>query len=206
MFALMLIALLLQGPRDVQLYTADVKPPIVVAKGTIIPVELLNRLSTKNLVGGENIYTRTIFPVTVNNEIVIPVGTNIQGKIQEVERPGRVKGKASLTLSFQTMILPSGVTVPIYGGLGGSDEGHREGENTVKGESTKGKDAGTIAKAGLGGGVVGAVVRGDRRGAALGGGIGAGVGLATVLMTRGEDLTLPKGTALEVVLEENIEL
>jgi type IV secretion system protein VirB10 len=206
MFALMLIALLLQGPRDVQLYASDVKPPVIVAKGTIIPVELLNRLSTKNLVGGENIYARTIFPVTVNNEIVIPVGTNIQGKIQEVQRPGRVKGKASLTLSFQTMILPNGVTVPIYGGLGGSDEGHRDGENTVKGESTKGKDAGTIAKAGAGGGVVGAVVHGDGRSAGMGAGIGAGIGLASVLMTRGEDLTLPKGTALEVVLEENLEL
>jgi hypothetical protein len=206
MFALMLIALLLQGPRDVQLESVALKGPRIVAKGTVIPVELLNRLSTKNLEGGENIYTRTIFPVTINNEIVIPVGTNIQGKIQAVERPGRVKGKASLTLSFQTMILPSGVTVPIYGGLGGSDEGHREGENTVKGESTKGKDAGDIAKAGLGGGVVGGVVRGDRRGAAVGGGIGAGIGLASVLMTRGEELTLPKGTALEVVLEENLEL
>jgi len=206
MFVLMLVALLLQGPRDVQLETVQPKPPIIVAKGTIIPVELLNRLSTKNLEGGENIYTRTIFPVTVNNEIVIPVGTNIQGKIQAVERPGKVKGKASLTLSFQTMILPSGVTVPIYGGLGSSDEGHREGENTVKGESTTGKDAGDIAKAGLGGGVVGAVVHGDRRSAAIGGGIGAGVGLASVLLTRGEDLTLPKGTALEVVLEENLEL
>jgi hypothetical protein len=206
MFALMLIAVLLQGPRDVQLETVEVKGPRIVARGTVIPVELLNRLSTKNLEGGENIYTRTIFPVTLNNEIVIPVGTNIQGKIQAVERPGRVKGKASLTLSFQTMILPSGVTVPIYGGLGGSDEGHREGENTVKGESTVGKDAGDIAKAGVGGGVVGAVVRGDRRGAGVGAGIGAGIGLAGVLMTRGEDLTLPKGTALEVVLEENLEL
>jgi type IV secretion system protein VirB10 len=206
MFALMLIALLLQGPRDIQLENVKPKAPIVIAKGTVIPVELLNRLSTKNLEGGENIYTRTIFPVTINNEIVIPVGTNIQGKIQAVERPGKVKGKASLTLSFQTMILPNGVTVPIYGGLGGSDEGHREGENTVKGESTTGKDAGDIAKAGAGGGVVGAVVRGDRRGAAVGAGIGAGIGLASVLMTRGEDLTLPKGTALEVVLEENLEL
>ena len=123
-----------------------------------------------------------------------------------MERPGKVKGKASLTLSFQTMILPSGITVPIFGSLGGADEGHREGENTIKGESTKGKDAGDIAKAGLGGGVVGGVVRGDPRGAAIGGGIGAGVGLASVLMTRGEDLTLPKGTEIEVVLERPLEL
>jgi len=27
-----------------------------------------------------------------------------------------------------------------------------------------------------------------------------------VLMTRGEDLTLPKGTAIEVVLEQSLEL
>ena len=102
----------------------------------------------------------------MNNEIVIPVGTNVQGKIQAAERPGRVKGKASLTLSFQTMILPSGVTLPIFGSLGGSDEGYREGENTIKGESTKGKDAGDIAKAGAVGGVGGAVWSAATKGAA----------------------------------------
>ena len=206
MFPLILMAILLQGPRDVQLYTVEPQPPRIVPKGTVIPVELLNRLSTKNLQEGDNVYAQTIFPITLNNQIVIPVGTHVQGKIQQVERPGKVKGKASLTLSFQTMILPSGMTIPIFGALGGADEGHREGENTIKGESSKGKDAGDIAKAGLGGGVVGAVVRGDRRGAAIGGGIGAGVGLASVLLTRGEDLTLPKGTELEVVLERPLEL
>ncbi|HET9941993.1 MAG TPA: hypothetical protein VFR05_01550 [Terriglobia bacterium] len=204
MFALILIGLLLQGPRDVQLKT-EPEPPRIVAKGTIIPVELLNKLSTKNLEEGQNVYAQTIFPVTVDNQIVIPVGTHVQGKIQQVERPGRVKGKASLTLSFHTMILPSGVTVPIYGMLGGTDEGHREGENTIKGESSKGKDAGTVAMGGLGGGAVGGIIHGDRRGAAIGGGIGAGVALASVLMTRGEDLTLPKGTEIEVVLERPLE-
>jgi type IV secretion system protein VirB10 len=205
MFTLILLGLLLQGPRDLQLY-AEPKVARIVPKGTVIPVELLNRLSTKNLQEGANVYAQTIFPITVNNEIVIPVGTHVSGKIQAVERPGKVKGKASLTLSFHTMILPSGVTVPIYGALGGADEGHREGENTIKGESSKEKDAGTIAKGSLGGGAVGAIGRGDPRGAAVGAGLGAGVGLATVLLTRGEDLTLPKGTELEVVLEQPLEL
>src|SRR5688572_2134205 len=206
MLTLILMALLMQGPRDVQLNVAEPQPAKIVPKGTVIPVELLNRLSTKNVEEGTNVYARTIFPISINNEIVIPVGSHVSGKIQAAERPGKVKGKASLTLSFHTMILPNGVTVPIYGALGGSDEGHREGENTIKGESSKGKDAGTIAKGGLGGGVVGGVVRGDGRGAALGGGIGAGVGLATVLLTRGEDLTRPKGTDLEIGLEQPLEL
>ncbi|HTG72767.1 MAG TPA: hypothetical protein VMB70_03325 [Terriglobia bacterium] len=205
MLGLILLALFLQGPRDVQLNNVTPKPPVIVAKGTVIPVELLNKLSTKNLKEGDNVYARTIFPITMNNEIVIPVGTNIQGKIQEAVRPGRVKGKASLTLSFQVMILPNGVTLPIFGSLGGSDEGYREGENTIKGESTKGKDAGDVAKAGAVGGIGGAIWRG-RKGAAVGGGLGAGVALAGVLLSRGEDLELPRGTELEVVLDEPLEL
>ena len=44
-------ALFLQGPRDVQLENVTPKPPVIVAKGTVIPVELLNRLSTKNMQG-----------------------------------------------------------------------------------------------------------------------------------------------------------
>ena len=66
---------------------------MIVAKGTVIPVELLNKLSTKNIKEGDNVYARTIFPITMNNEIVIPVGTNIQGKIQAAERPDASKAK-----------------------------------------------------------------------------------------------------------------
>ncbi len=89
MFGLILmVALFLQGPRDVQLENVTPKPPVIVAKGTVIPVELLNQLSTKNLKEGDNVYARTIFPITMNNQIVIPVGTNVQGKIQAAERPG----------------------------------------------------------------------------------------------------------------------
>jgi hypothetical protein len=206
MLGLMLLSLLLQGqgPRDVQL-EAGPKPPVVVPKGTVIPVELLNRLSTNNLKEGDNIYARTIFPITVDNKIVIPVGTNVQGKIKEVEKPGHLKRKASLTLSFQTMILPSGLTLPIYGSLGSSDEGTREGEAKIKNDSNAGKDTGAIVKGGAAGAVVGTIFRG-KRGAAIGGAAGASAALAGVLATRGEDLTLPKGTEIEVVLDQELEL
>src|SRR6185295_8417442 len=113
MVGLILIALLMQGPRDVQVNSVNPKPPTVVTKGTVIPVELLNKLSTKTIKEGDSIYARTIFPVTVNNQIVIPVGTNVYGKIKQADRAGKVKGRASLVLSFQTLILPGGLTVPI---------------------------------------------------------------------------------------------
>jgi type IV secretion system protein VirB10 len=202
MRALLLLALLVQGPRNLQVAPdVDLKPPLVVTTGTAIPVELVNKLSTKNLKDGDSIYARTVYPITVNNQIVIPVGSSVHGKIKEVERPGKVKGKASLTLSCQTLVLPNGVTMPIYGSLGSSDSGNREGEATIKGDSSKGKDVGTAAKAGATGGILGSVFGGGK-GAAVGAG---GAALGSVLLTRGQDLTLDKGTVIEVVLDQPLE-
>src|SRR5690349_14729307 len=136
---LVLLTLQSSGPRDIKI-ADDVKPRLlVVDKGTVIPVELLNKLSTRNIKEGDRIYARTSVPITVNNTIVIPVGTQVQGRIRDAQRAGRVKGRASLTLNFERMILPNGVTMEIFGSLGGSDEGHREGEATIKGDSGKGR-------------------------------------------------------------------
>ena len=204
MLGLILMALMLQGPRNIQLEGGP-KPPIVIEKGTVIPVELTRTLSTKNIKEGDNVFARTVFPISINNQIAIPVGTDVLGVIKEVQRPGRVKGKASLTLSFQMMTLPGGIKMPIYASLGGSDTGNREGEATIKGDSSKGKDVGSIAKAGATGGVLGGVL-GGKKGAAIGGGASATVALAGVLLSRGEDLTLEKGTTIEIVLDEQIEI
>jgi type IV secretion system protein VirB10 len=205
MFASILLFLLFQGPRNLQVDPqAVIQPPLIVPAGTVIPVELVNRLSTKNIKEGDNVYARTIFPVAVNNQIAIPVGTNVLGKIIQVDRPGRVKGKASLALSFQSLIFPNGNTVPIYGSLGGSDTGNRRGESTIEGDSSKGRDIGKVAQAGAPGAIVGGIVNGGK-GAAIGGGVGAGVALAGVLLTRGDDLELARGTMIEIVLDEAVE-
>jgi hypothetical protein len=204
---LVLLTMQSPGPRNIQI-AEGVEPKIlVVDKGAVIPVELINKLSTRNIKEGDRIYARTAIPVTVGNTIVIPVGTSVQGRIKDATRAGRVKGKASLTLSFERMILPSGVTMEIFGSIGGSDEGHRVGEATIQGDSTKGKDAGDIAKAGATGGILGGVINSGNRtkGAAIGGGVSAGVALAGVLLSRGADLELPKGTLLEVVLDQPLE-
>mgnify|MGYP003577189432 FL=1 len=55
MLGLILVALFLQGPREIKLDNVTPKPPVIVAKGTVIPVELLNKLSTKNLKEGDNV-------------------------------------------------------------------------------------------------------------------------------------------------------
>ena len=110
MIGIMILAVLLQGPRKLDVDESKILPPLIVPAGTAIPISLTSRVSSKNAKDGDGIYGKTIFPITVDNKIVIPEGSHVRGKIVEVKRPGRVKGKAELTLSFQTLVLPSGIT------------------------------------------------------------------------------------------------
>lgn len=198
------LALLLQGPANLQV-GPDTKVPerstAAIPKGTRIPVQLLAKLSTKTLKEGDGVYAMTIFPITLNNEIVIPVGSNVQGKVTQVDRPGKVKGKAGLALSFQTIILPSGTNIPLFASLAGSSDAETAGsEGKLKGESSKGADAAKVGTATLGAAGLGRVLGGTRT-AGIGAAGGASGGLAAVLLTRGKDLTLDRGATLEIVLD-----
>ena len=207
MIGLVILAALLQqqGPRSLDIDPSKVQPPVVVAAGTVIPVTLTSRINTKNAKDGDGVYGKTTFPITINNKIVIPEGSFVRGKVTEVRRPGRVKGKAELTLNFQTLVLPSGITVPIYTSLGGvGGAGERKGEATVQGDSSKGEDAKTVGTTAAQGALIGVIA--DRgRGAAVGGGVGAAAGAAAVLLTRGKDLVLEPGTTIEIVLDRPVE-
>ena len=130
----------------------------------------------------------------------------MRGKITEVLRPGRVKGKGELTLNFQMLVLPSGLNIPIYTSLGGAGgAGNRKGEATVQGESSKGDDAKTVGTTAVEGAAIGAIASRSAKGAAVGGAGGAAVGAAEVLLIRGKDLVLDPGTTIEIVLDRPIE-
>ena len=207
MIAVLITALLLQaGPKKLDVDESRILPPLVVPAGTVIPVTLTSRINTKNAKDGDGVYAKTAFPITIDNKIVIPEGSSVRGKITEVKRPGRVKGRAELTLNFQTLVLPNGITVPIYTSLGGAGGvGKRTGEATIEGEPSKGADAGKIGTAAGGGALGGVIVRGGK-GAAVGGAGGAILVTAGVLLSRGEDLILEQGTTIEIVLDQPIEL
>jgi len=129
----------------------------------------------------------------------------VRGRITEVKRPGRVTGKGELTLNFQSLVLPSGVTLPIYTSLrGAGGAGERKGEATIEGDSSKGSDAKTVGTTGVEGAVIGAI-GGGGKGAAVGGAGGAAVGAAAVLLGRGKDLVIEPGTTIEIVLDEPLE-
>src|SRR5271167_4926427 len=122
-----------------------------VPSGTKIPLTLMQGITTKTAKEGDPVYAQTAFPVTQNNHILIPAGTYVQGVVRRVVRPGRVKGRAEMQLSFTSMIFPNGYTVllpaTVQGVPGSQDVDTKGSEGTIQGQGSKGKDAATIAKA-----------------------------------------------------------
>ena len=177
---------------------------ITVPAGTQVLLHLRSPIDTKTAKVGDGVYCQTSFPVTQNNVAVIPAGTYVKGKIAQVKRAGRIKGRAEILFNFTTMIFPNGYTIDLPGALenapGSRNSTVADKEGTVKADSQKGKDAGTVAKTGATGAVIGAVASGGK-GAGIGGLAGAAVGLGQVLFTRGQDVRIDQDTALEMVLE-----
>ncbi|MHB8217746.1 MAG: TraB/TrbI/VirB10 family type IV secretion system protein [Candidatus Sulfotelmatobacter sp.] len=98
--------------------SAVVDPNVVtIPAGTKIPLSLAQAISTKNAREGDAVYATTAFPFVVNERVIIPAGSYIQGKISHVERGGRMKGRAEILMHFTSMIYPSGYTVMLPGSV-----------------------------------------------------------------------------------------
>src|SRR5258706_2426537 len=184
---------------------------VTIPAGTKIPLSLKQGISTKNAREGDAVYAETAFPFVVDNRIVIPAGSYIQGRIAHVERGGRLKGRAEILMHFTAMIYPSGYTVMLPGSVentpGADKQSVKDEEGTIQQDKDTGKKVEEAAKGGVygasGGALAGALssgVNGARTGAIA----GAAIGIGWALLKRGSDVKLDVGTSIEMEIQRAI--
>ena len=184
-------------------------PKFVIDVGTKIPLQLINSVSTKHAAEGDRVYLETAFPILNNGRIVIPPGSYVAGTVTQVKRPGRMKGRGELYVRFDSLTLPNGVTRDFRARIGGLDGRASEeldrSEGKIKSEGNKGGDARGVGEATAAGASVGAIAGSVAGRPAMGVGIGAAAGAAAgligVLLSRGPDAVLARGSTLEMVLD-----
>jgi hypothetical protein len=182
---------------------------VVVPLGTRLPLLLRNGINTRTAKPGDSVYFETVYPIAVNNKIAIPLGTFVRGQILEAKRPGRIKGRGEFRIVLDQMTFPNGYTLELKATPSSVDRDGKEGvtpEGVVTGPSGVGKDVGTVLLATAIGGPVGGyagLLAGSpsRASLAIGHGAGAAAGLIAVLLTRGPEAELPRGTALDVTFD-----
>jgi hypothetical protein len=168
-----------------------VKP--VVPVGTNLKVRLEDTLSSKQSRVGDRFTATVLDPVRFNE-------ATVSGHISSIQKSGKIKGRTSMNLAFNSIRLREGRSGTLHGYVTrvyGSDSGRADEEGGIESSS---RTKQTIKRGAIGAGA-GAV-----RGAIIGGGKGAGIGLliggaggAGSLAVQGsKELKLESGTEMLV--------
>ena len=133
------------------------------------------------------------------------------GTITTTKRPGKVKGKGEFFLRFDSLMLPNGVTRDFRATLsnldGRSSETLDRQEGVITSEGNKSGDVRTVGESAAWGASIGGLAgigRAPGMGVGIGAAAGATAGLLGVLLTRGPDAVLAKGTTVEMVLDRQL--
>ncbi len=191
------------GDPDANIVTSVPDVPGEVNEGTMLRARLQNPLSTQDTKVGDTFLAELVQPITQHGVVLIPVGSQIRGRISAVHGGRRLTGRASIRLQPDFITFPDGTSRRLHAELVDLDnfaDAHVNAEGTVIGtEHTKA----TIAAIGL------TTASAAAAGALIGGGVGAGIGAAigvgagtVVWLRRDVQQELPVGTGLVFSLDE----
>ena len=186
---------------------------ITIPAGTHLALALTHPVDSRSTHRGDEIFAQTTSPVIVANQVVIPAGTFVQGKVDKLTRRGT---RGELLMQSISVVFPNGYVATINGPLQmESDEG------TAWNNPSSAEKAGIIAAplAGLGiGAAIGAaqhttqsstlggttLTSSTPKGLAIGSlvGLAAGGAVSLVLLARSHHFYVQEGSPLDLSLAQ----
>lgn len=184
---------------------------VTIAAGTKFKASLQTPISSKLSEVGDTVVISLLEPIRIDQQHVLPRGTELTGKITLVKRPGRVKGKAEVYASINELVTSYG-SEPIMVSIAAADdfasdekiktdeEGKLKSNQDLEddfGKAAKGASLGSIATtpAAIATSNVGAAIAGPATGAVAG-----------LLLSRGKEIRLPVGTLFRMKFDKDLAL
>ena len=166
---------------------------VTIAAGTALPLEMTSTLSSASAEVEAPVSAKLRNAITVDGETAIPAGTILRGNVTDVERSGRVSGRAHVSFAF------------IEASIRGDREDLKTNPLTFEAEATKGEDATKVGAGAVGGAILGGIL-GGKKGAAKGAIAGGAAGTGVVLATKGKEVTVNEGTDVTATLAQPLTL
>lgn len=177
-------------------YQGNPNAIVVIPRETELIIELQEDLNTEQSREGEKFTARIVAPSEI-------AGAIVEGRVSKIMKPGRIKRRSEMLLSFDRIILNdnrwsnfSAQLTEVMAVKGDNikkvdNEGTAIGQSSMKGDIIKvGATTGTGA---LIGGVVGGPV-----GLAVGAGVGAAFGVGAVVIERGKHVRLNRNQQIRI--------
>jgi hypothetical protein len=165
---------------------------LTVPTDAVLGLQIERTVSSELARVEDKVSARVTRDVRVDNRVAIPAGSIVTGSVTEVDRGGKLTGRARLAVRFHTITLADGTQLAIR-----TDVVVREGA------SNSGETAAKVGGATIGGAILGAILGGGR-GAAIGAGVGAGAGTAAAMTNDRNAATLPAGTNVTVRVQQPV--
>ena len=181
---------------------------VTVPAGTSFPATLTSELSSGNTSVGQPVYMVLGEDFYYGNKLIAPSGSTITGSVIEAKaaKHGSLNGK--LCVRFTQITTPYGTQIPISAVIKTDDNtGVLTGGTKMDVTKEYAKDLAVGSAAGaLSGLVFGALAGGDKlgRGVALGTAVGAGGGLVKSAIDKGQDVSIPVNSKIELLLTQPI--
>jgi len=160
---------------------------ITVPAGTDIAIRLVDPLDSEKNQVGDRFRATIAHSIRVGDEVVIPTGADVEGRVVDVKSAAHFSGQSLLAVELTNL------------SMGGHNYELHTGEIKRQGAS---RGVNTAEKVG-GGAAVGAIIgaiAGGGKGAAIGSVIGAGAGTGAQAATHGQQVKLPVEAALDFQL------
>jgi hypothetical protein len=169
---------------------------VVIPTDTELIVELLDDINTDRNREGDKFTAKVISPYELSGAI-------IEGRVSKIQKPGRLKRRAQVLLSFDRIVMLenrwsnfNAVLTEVLPTKGDNVK-RVDTEGTAVGKDSYKEDAAKVG-ATTGTGLVVGAIAGGPVGAGVGAAVGAAFGVGVVVVERGKDIRLNKNQQLRI--------
>jgi hypothetical protein len=166
---------------------------VTIPAGTALPLEMTSTISSASAEVEAPVSAKLRNAIMIDGENAIPAGTVLRGNVTDVERSGRVSGRAHVSFAFNEA------------NIRGDREDLKTNPLTFEAEATKGEDATKVGAGAVGGAILGGIL-GGKKGAAKGAIAGGAAGTGVVLATKGKEVSVNEGTDVTATLAQPMTL
>jgi hypothetical protein len=171
-------------------------PVILIPRETELILELQGDINTEQNREGDKFIAKVAAPSEI-------AGATIEGRISKVQKPGHIKRRSELLLTFDRIVLSDtrwsniSATLIEVMPVKGDNISRVDNEGTAIGQSSFKSDAVKVGAATGAGALTGAMIGGGV-GAAVGAGVGAGFGVGAAVVQRGKHVRLNRNQQIRI--------
>jgi hypothetical protein len=181
-------------PAPVVPATPPPPPPpqkVTIPTGTALAVRLVDAIDSEKNQTGDTFHATLNTPLTINGDVVVPSGSDVQGHLADVKSAGKFAGQSQVVLQLDSIT------------SGGNMYNIQTDQYTKQG-SSRGKNTAEKVGAGAGIGAILGGILGGGKGAAIGAAAGGGIGGGVQAATKGQQIKLESETVLNFTLQSSV--